>query len=99
MNRQLDKLITAAILSVMSLIIGLVTYMLLEGMTLVDAFYMTIITISTVGFTEVKELSVGGRIFTSFYILLNLGLFAYIVSVFSRASSEIYSRITGQVWK
>ena len=83
MNRQLDKLITAAILSVMSLIIGLVTYMLLEGMTLVDAFYMTIITISTVGFTEVKELSVGGRIFTSFYILLNLGLFAYIVSVFS----------------
>jgi len=53
----------------------------MEELNFVDAFYMTVITVSTVGFEEVQTLSTAGRVFTSIYILLNLGLFAYIVSV------------------
>jgi voltage-gated potassium channel len=38
--------------------------MIIEGWTFVDALYMTVITISTVGFKEVNQVGEGGRIFT-----------------------------------
>ena len=83
MNKRLASLGTALSLLFLSVAIGMIGFSFLEGMGLIDAFYMTIITISTVGFTEVKELSDLGRVFTSFYIIMNLGIFAYAVSVLS----------------
>lgn len=59
---------------------GTVGYVLIEGWTLIDAFYMTIITISTVGFSEVGELSLYGKLFTSFLIISSFGTFAYVLS-------------------
>ncbi len=82
-NSQLESLLTAGGLFCFSLAIGFAGFSLIEGLNPVDAIYMTIITIGTVGFTEVRELSPMGRIFTSGYILMNLGLFAYVVSVVS----------------
>ncbi len=46
------------------LVIGVAGYRWLEGMELDDALYMTVITLSTVGFGEIKPLSHAGRIFT-----------------------------------
>lgn len=59
---------------------GTIGFMLVEGWSFFDSFYMTIITISTVGFNEVNELSVGGKLFTSFLIITSFGIFAYAVS-------------------
>lgn len=59
---------------------GTAGYMLIEDWTLIDAFYMTIITISTVGFSEVGELSLYGKLFTSFLIISSFGTFAYVLS-------------------
>lgn len=56
-------------------------YIFIEAYTPIEAFYMTVITISTVGFTEVQPLSDSGRLFTSFYVIFNLGIFAYLVYV------------------
>ncbi|XOV91761.1 MAG: potassium channel family protein [Bacteroidota bacterium] len=83
MNKQLEKLVTAIVLFLTIIAIGLIGFSVIEELDFVNALYMTIITVGTVGFTEVKELSPEGRIFTSIYILMNLGLFAYIVSVVS----------------
>ncbi len=83
MNKRLGSLVTAFGFFFFSLIVGILGFSLIEGLSFVNALYMTIITIGTVGFTEVKELSAMGRVFTSFYILMNLGLFAYVVSVLS----------------
>ncbi|WP_421897406.1 potassium channel family protein [Marinoscillum sp.] len=83
MNKQLESLITAVALFIFSLVVGLTGFTLIEELNFVNALYMTIITVGTVGFTEVKELSSAGRVFTSIYILMNLGLFAYVVSVVS----------------
>ena len=66
-----------------SMIIGMTGFMVVEGFNVNEAFYMTAITFSTVGFQEVHPLSAGGRIFTGIYIILNLGIFAYVISVFS----------------
>ena len=51
---------------------GTLGYTLLEGWTPVDAFYMTIITISTVGYGETHELSGPGRVFTIGFLTLCL---------------------------
>lgn len=83
LNKQLDNLITAFALFLLSLFIGIFGFSIIEDMDFTNSLYMTIITVGTVGFTEVKELSPAGRLFVSVYILMNLGLFAYVVSVLS----------------
>jgi len=64
-------------LSILSLVVltglGTIVYMILEDMTWTDALYMTIITITTVGFGEVRELSQEGRMFTILLIVLGVG--------------------------
>lgn len=57
--------------------IGTAGYMVLENMSPVDALYMTVITISTVGFGEVIPLSPPGRLFTIVMILGGAGMLAY----------------------
>ena len=61
--------------------LGIGGYMLIEGYSFSEAFYMTIITVSTVGFGEIHPLSESGRIFTAFLIIISLGIFAYGISI------------------
>lgn len=68
-----------AALSVASLLLllGTVGYHLLEGWPLFDAFYMTVITLSTVGYGEVRPLSVAGRVLSILLILGGVGTLGY----------------------
>ena len=61
-------------------IIGTIGYVLIDNYTWFDAFYMTIITVATVGYGEVEPLSVAGKLFTAFLIITSFGTFAYAVS-------------------
>ncbi len=63
--------------------IGALGYIVLEGYDPLDAIYMAVITFSTVGYKEVNSLSSSGKIFTIIFIVINLGIFAYTVSVLS----------------
>jgi len=72
---------------------GIVGFMYLESYTFEEAWYMTIITISTVGYTEVRPLTSSGEIFATFLILANIGIFAYLLSTFS------YYVIQGEFFK
>jgi voltage-gated potassium channel len=81
MRAQLNNFIIAITLLTLSLTIGIIGYMSIEDYDLINAFYMAVITISTVGFGEVEQLSPTGRVFTSFYIIVNLGIFAFVISV------------------
>jgi voltage-gated potassium channel len=74
----------AAVFLIASMFIGVSGYMIIEGYVMIDAIYMTMLLISTVGFSEVAPLSHEGKIFTSIYMVFNLGIYAYIVSVISR---------------
>ncbi len=62
---------------VILIITGTVGYVVIEGASAIDAFYMVAITITTVGFNEVFELSSLGRIWTVFIMIFGLGLFFY----------------------
>jgi len=71
------KIIIAAILSLCITIIGTTGYVLIEDFSLFEGFYMTVITLSSVGFGEVKELSSAGRLFTSILIMVGIGVLAF----------------------
>lgn len=58
-------------------IISVAGYMIIEGYNCIEAFYMTVISITTAGYMEVHPLSDAGRLFTSFVLLTNIGLFFY----------------------
>jgi voltage-gated potassium channel len=60
--------------------VGTFGYRLLEDMTLLDALYMTVITLSTVGFGEVHPLSPVGRLFTIGLILFGVSTVAWAAS-------------------
>ncbi|MEO1627161.1 MAG: NAD-binding protein, partial [Bacteroidota bacterium] len=70
----------AVLLFAAEVLIGTMGFVYIEQYDWLEAFYMTIITVSTVGYTEVQELSDDGRLFTSILILVNIAIFAYIVS-------------------
>ncbi len=52
--------------------------MIIEGWNVSDAFFMTIMTISTVGYGEVHPLSTLGRLYSSLLIVLGVGFFLYV---------------------
>ena len=74
-KRKRFILIALAIMAI--IIIGTAGYMIIEGWSFSDAFFMAVITLSTVGFSEVHPLSEGGRYFTIFLILGGTGTMLY----------------------
>ena len=60
--------------------IGTLGYSFIEGWHAFDALYMTIITLSTVGFRAVHDLSSEGKLFTIFLIISGTGMIAYTLS-------------------
>lgn len=84
-----------ALLFILSLIaIGVFGYMLIGDYNFLDALYMTVITITTVGFGEVQPIDVAGKIFTIFLILTSITVFGYTISVFTEylASGQLFVR-------
>jgi voltage-gated potassium channel len=81
--RAFRSFLFAAIALVVLLVVGTVGYRWLEGIGTLDSFYMTVITISTVGFGEVKPFSAAGRLFTVGLIICGGGLAAYTLSGFA----------------
>jgi voltage-gated potassium channel len=66
-----------ALVAVLTLI-GSAGYMLIEHMSFLDALYMTVITITTVGYEEVKPLDTAGRLFTIAIIFVGVGTAYYV---------------------
>jgi voltage-gated potassium channel len=56
---------------------GVVGYMVIEGWSFLDAFYMTVITVTTVGYKEVHPMSRMGELFTSLLLFLGVSAFFY----------------------
>ena len=68
------------VLSLLILVTGTAGYMIIEDWRFLDAFYMTIITISTVGYREVNQVGDAGRLFTIFLVLIGVGFTFYVMA-------------------
>src|SRR2546423_13296568 len=77
--------------------IGVTGYMTIDGWSLLDSFYMVIITISTVGYTEVHPQGTTGRLFTSGLIVVGVATMLYGFGVFAQAlGGKSFGREPGQ---
>jgi voltage-gated potassium channel len=79
------------------LFFGTVGYRMIEGWGWLDSFYMTVITVSTVGITEVHPLSDAGRLFTTLLIFGGVGVMAYCLTrivefLFQRSLTNVLGR-------
>lgn len=61
--------------------VGILGFHWIEGYQFIDAFYMTVITVSTVGLSMGEPLSEEGRLFTAFLIIFSISIYAYAISV------------------
>ena len=82
-------------LVISSIAIGTIGYMWLSGYNFVDALYMTVITVTTVGFGELQPFSPEEKIFTIFLILTSITIFGYAVSAFSEylVSGKLFEQL------
>ncbi|MBT8272486.1 MAG: potassium channel protein [Bacteroidia bacterium] len=76
-----SKIRQAVLLLILVLFGGVVGYKLMTDMSWVDSFYMTVITITTVGFGEVGPMSPGLKVFTILLILSSIVIVGYAVKV------------------
>lgn len=78
----------SALLVLAALAYGTSGYVLIEGWGVLDAFYMSLTTIATVGFGEIYPLSQWGRLFTATLILGGTGTILYTFGVFAESIAE-----------
>src|SRR5665648_906575 len=81
----MPKAVTALILLVVILSFGTFGYMFLEHTSFMDSLFMTMITISTIGYGEVFPLDTKGRIFTMVLILVGVGFVMFMFGKITEA--------------
>jgi len=83
------RLIYIGVAIVAMLAAGTAGFMAIEGYPAFDAFYMTLITISTVGYQEVHPLSRAGRVFNSFLIVIGVSVLFFAIGVVTQTVIEL----------
>ena len=85
---RLRSLRVVALLAATTLVAGTAGYVAIEGWTLLEAFYMTLTTLTTVGFGEIRPLGTGGRILTIVLILTGVTLFILSLGLLAQAVQD-----------
>ena len=83
-QRNIRNSFLAISLIIILVSIGVIGYMNIEQYTFIEALYMTIITVSTVGFEEVHSLSASGMLFTVILITISIGIFGFVLTSITR---------------
>lgn len=84
----LKKALAILLLLIITIIIGVIGYELTEKYTFLEALWQTVITLSTVGFGELREMSQPGRIFTIVLIMFGFAVFGYSLTSLTRIIVE-----------
>lgn len=83
------KKVTILIIGVIAFfIIAVIGFMITLNLSLVDAIYMTVITISTVGYESIGVMNTGAKVFSIFVILVSVGILGYVLGAIFRFLSE-----------
>ena len=83
-TRKIPSLRLWLFIVLLVLLFGIAGYMLIEGYNFFDAVYMAVITITTIGYHEIKPLSDAGRIFNIVFIVTSFTTFTYLVARFTQ---------------
>src|SRR5438445_13897357 len=89
MKFLLRRLTYIAAAIALTLAVGTTGFAVIEHYPLFDAFYMTVITVSTVGYAEIHPLSHAGRIFNSFLIFFGVTIMLLAVGGMTQVIIEL----------
>lgn len=89
MGHVRQRLAIVAIALATILIGGTIGFALIEGYSILEAFYMTMITVTTVGYGEVRELSEAGRLFNIFLIFFGVMVMFLAVGAMTQTLIEL----------
>jgi voltage-gated potassium channel len=89
MERLRRRLTTIAIAMAATLCVGTTGFVLIEHYPVFDAFYMTLTTVTTVGYGEIHPLSRTGRVFNSFLILFGVIVMLLAIGAMTQAVVEL----------
>lgn len=81
MKKLRKRMILALVLIGFIVSFGTIGYMVIEGWNFLDSLYMTVTTLTTVGYREIRELSTVGRWFTIILIIVGVGTMLYVLSI------------------
>lgn len=79
-----SKIYKATVVLFIINMVGTAGFMMLESYSFIDAMFMTIITVSTVGFGIIKPLDTAGKIFTIALIFSSIGAYMYAASIITK---------------
>ena len=82
------KLILSVLLIIFINAFGVIGYMVIEGWNFMDSLFMTVITITTVGYAEVHDLTPAGEIFTIILLVVGVGIILYLLGTAAKLLLE-----------
>jgi voltage-gated potassium channel len=82
-NSNLRRFVLAFTFLFITVVIGVIGFHVTEDYSILDSLYMTVITMSTVGFGTVRDLSQEGKMFAIFLIIFSAGNFVYFITTLS----------------
>ncbi|MFN0111663.1 MAG: potassium channel family protein [Blastocatellia bacterium] len=89
---QLKRLFLPLVIVAGIILAGTLGYMFIEGWSWFDSLYMTVITLATIGYSEVQPLSIRGRAFTIVLVVVGVGVFTVLIA--NIVSAVVESGIT-----
>jgi voltage-gated potassium channel len=90
MNTQFDKHIYRILMfaALSALTIGTVFYHLVEHLNWLDAYYFSVISLTTVGYGDITPHTSAGKLFTTFYVMFGIGIITTFISYSMRRRAE-----------
>ena len=97
MNRLMRRFLYIVLAIAATLLIGTAGFVVIEGYPVFDAFYMTLITMTTVGYSEIHTLSHAGRVFNSVLIIFGVSTIFVAVGAMTQTIIEMeFGEVIGQ---
>ena len=91
------KLILSVSLLIFINAFGVAGYMIIEGWNFRDSLFMTVITITTVGYGEVHDLTPAGEIFTIILLVVGVGIILYLLG--TEAKLLLEGQLADLIWR
>lgn len=92
-DRYLFRYLLAA--AAIALATGVIVYHTVEHLSWLNAYYLSVITLTTVGYGDITPHTATGKIFTTFYALFGIGIITTFISMRMRRRGEKFAKRHG----
>ncbi len=88
MDNQKIVLRAVVVSAIVTILIGVMFYHYVEQLSWLDAYYFSIITLTTVGYGDISPATPAGKIFTTVYIIVGVGIITAFITTYAKWRTE-----------